>query len=114
MELIPAHRSLGAQTLRRRGFRILWSVEHVADTSNRTDHLYWKFIIDFAAQVADVDIHDISEAVVVHVPDVFHNHRTAQWPAAIPHHVLENAEFLRREFNVVIVASDFAPDAIET
>jgi hypothetical protein len=77
------------------------------------DHLLRIFVVDFAAQMANVDVHNIGEAVVVHVPDVLDDHGATERAAAIAHHVLEDAEFLRRELDVLVVACDFAANAIE-
>src|SRR5436305_816206 len=85
----------------------------VTDTSDRLDHFKGILVVDLAAQVADVDVYDIGEAVVVHVPNVLHDHGAAQWAPAIAHHVFEDAEFFRREIDVLARPRNPPPDAVQ-
>ena len=88
-------------------------VQHVADAAHGVDHLDRKLVVDFAAQVADVNVHDVGEPVVIHVPNVLDDHGAAERAAAIAHQVFEDAEFLGRQLDVFVGARHFAADAIE-
>ena len=77
------------------------------------DQLLLEAVVDFAAEVADVDVDDVGEAVVIHIPDMFDDHGAAEGTALVAHHVFENAEFLGREVDGFGAAGDFAADAIE-
>src|SRR5580704_10900006 len=92
---------------------LLRSLQHVADTAHGLDHLLSPLVVDLAAQVADVDVDDIGESIVIHIPNVFDDHGAAQGPAAVTHQVFEDAELFRRELNVLAGADDFAANAIE-
>src|SRR4051794_2520107 len=87
--------------------------DHVPDPANRLNQLLRVFVDDLAPQVANIDVHDISESVVIHVPDVLHDHRAAERTAAVAHHVFEDAELLRSEVDGFGGAGDLAADAIE-
>ena len=75
---------------------LLGKIQHVSDAANRLDHLRRKPIVDLAAQVADIDIDDVRQAVVVHVPHMLDDHRPAERASAVPHQVFEDAELLWR------------------
>ena len=72
-----------------------------------------KPVVDLAAQMADINVHDVRESVVVHVPDVFYDHGAAQRPSLVAHHVFEDAEFLGGQIDGLARARNFAADAIE-
>jgi hypothetical protein len=72
-----------------------------------------KQVVDLAAQVTDVDIDDVGEPVVVHIPDVLDDHGAAERTPFVPHHVFEDAEFLGREFDGFGAADHLAPRAVE-
>src|ERR1017187_6355176 len=71
--------------------------DHVADAAHGLYELLRVAIVDLAAQVAYVDVDDVGEPVVVHIPDVLHDHGAAEGAALIAHHVFEDAEFLGGE-----------------
>src|SRR6476469_7956481 len=96
-----------------RGFFRLRSVQHIAYASDRMDHLKREPVVDLAPQVPDVDIHNIREAVVIHVPDVLDNHRSAERPAAVTHHIFEDAELFWREFDALVGSRYFPPETIK-
>src|SRR5579863_6228813 len=88
-------------------------LQHVSDAAHRVDHFIRPLLVDLAAQVADIDVDNVGETVVVHVPHMLDDHRAAERAAGVAHHVLKDAEFLRRQFEILAVAGHFAPDAIE-
>src|SRR3954463_7560664 len=92
---------------------LLRRLDHVADPAHRLNQLLRVLVVDLAAQVADVDVDDIGEPVVVHIPDMLDDHRAAERTAAIAHHVLENSELLGSKVYGLGRADDFAADAIE-
>src|SRR5581483_5619975 len=61
--------------------RSLGRIEHVADASNRMNHFDGVFVVNLASQVANVNVDDVGESVVIHVPDVLDDHRAAQGAA---------------------------------
>src|ERR1017187_8272787 len=87
--------------------------DHVADAAHGLDELLRKAVVDLAAKVADVNVHDVGQSVVIHVPDVLHDHGAAQRAALVPHHVFENAEFLGGQVNGLGGSDHFAAAAIE-
>src|SRR5262245_58426370 len=79
--------------------RLLRGIDEVADTANRLDQLQWKAIVDLTAQVPDVDVDNIGQAIVVHVPDVFDDHGAAERTSAISHQIFEDSKLLGRELD---------------
>ncbi len=77
------------------------------------DHFDRPLVVDLAAQVPYVDIDDVGEPIVVHVPDVLDDHGAAEWAAAIAHQIFEDAELLGGQLDVFVRARHLAPDAIE-
>src|SRR3954454_6704356 len=63
--------------------------------------------------MTDVDVDDVGEGVVVHVPNVLHDHRAAERTPTVPHHVFEDAELLRRKVDRFTCTGNAAPDGIE-
>ncbi len=63
--------------------------------------------------MADVDVNDVGEPVVIHVPDMLHDHGAAERTAAVAHHVFEDAEFLGGELDILAAAAHLAADAVE-
>ena len=92
----------------------LRNVQHVSYAADGVNHFELELVIDLTAKVADVDVDDVSEAVVIHIPDVFDDHGAAERAAAIAHHVFENAELFGGKLDVFVAARDFAADAIES
>src|ERR1035438_7100621 len=58
--------------------RLLGGFDHVADAAHGLDELLRVAVVDLTAQVAYVDVDDVGEPVVVHVPDVLHDHGAAE------------------------------------
>src|ERR1035441_8290521 len=87
--------------------------DHITDAPDRLDQLLLEAVVDFAPQVADIDVHDIGEAVVVHIPHMLHDHGAAQRTAAVAHQVFENAELFGRQVYGLGAAQNFAADAVE-
>ena len=96
-----------------RGLFILRYIQHVSDSAHGVDHFYRKFVVDFAAQMADIDVDDIGQAIVIDIPNMLDDHGAAEWSAAVAHHVLEDAEFLWRELDVIVAARHLTSDAIQ-
>src|SRR5262249_53761943 len=59
-------------------FGALRHIEHVSDAAHCLDHFLRPLIVDLAAEVADVDVDDIGEPVVIHVPDMLDDHGAAE------------------------------------
>src|SRR5438045_2610281 len=93
--------------------RALRRVQHVADTANGIDHLRRKAVVNLAAKMPNIDVNDVRQAVIIHVPYMLDNHSTAERPAAIAHHVLEDAELLWRQFDILIGARDLTADTVQ-
>src|SRR5665213_1781037 len=70
-------------------------------------------VVDLAAKVPDVDIDNVGEPVVIHIPDMFDNHGPAQGTSLVPHHVFQDAELLGRKFQGFNAAHNFTAGAIE-
>src|ERR1035438_6984705 len=51
---------------------LLGSLDHIADTAHGLDELLRVAVVNLAAQVADVDVDDVGQPVVVHIPHVLH------------------------------------------
>src|ERR1035438_8345450 len=93
--------------------RLLGSLKQVAEAAHGLDELLRVAVVDLAAQVADVDVDDVGEAVVIHIPDVLDDHGAAEGAALVAHHVFEDAKFLRGEVDGFDAADNLAADAIE-
>ena len=63
--------------------------------------------------MSDVDVDDVREAVIIHIPDMLHNHGTAERTSLVPHHVFEDAEFLGRKIDRLVAARHLAPQAVD-
>src|ERR1700756_5293241 len=92
----------------------LRSLQQIPDAAHRLNHFLRPLIVDFASQMADINIHDVGETVVIHVPDMLDDHRAAEGPAAIPHQIFEYAELLGGKLDVFARARHLAADAIES
>src|SRR4051812_18578891 len=62
--------------LRRRTF--LRRFDHISDPADGVDQLLRILVVDLAAQVPDVHVHDIGQPVVIHVPDMLYDHGAAE------------------------------------
>src|ERR1035441_4516563 len=93
--------------------RLFGSLDHVADAPHGLYELLRVAVVDLAAQVAYVDVDDVGEPVVVHIPDVFPDHRPAQRAALVAHHVFQDAEFLGGEVYGFGAADNLTADAVE-
>src|SRR5262245_28732782 len=69
--------------------RFFGRVDQVTDAAHGLDQLLLEAVVDLAPQVADIDVDNIRETVVVHVPHVLYDHRTAERTAPVAHHVFE-------------------------
>src|ERR1039457_1241721 len=112
---LTSHLGSGGWAGRRGGLfdRLLGSFDHVADAAHGLDELLRVAVVDLAAQVADVDVDDVGEAVVIHIPDVLDDHGAAEGAALVAHHVFEDAKFLRGEVDGFGAADNLAADAIQ-
>src|ERR1035437_10890331 len=54
--------------------QLLGGFDHVADAAHGLYELLRVAVVDLAAQVAYVDVDDVGEPVVVHIPDVLPDH----------------------------------------
>ena len=88
-------------------------IEHVADAAHRMDQLNRKTVVDLAAQVTDIHIDNVCQAVIVHVPNMLDDHGATQRTAGVAHHVLKDAEFLGREIDGLARAADAAAYSVE-
>jgi hypothetical protein len=61
----------------------------------------------------DINVDNIGEPVVIHVPHVLDDHRSAEGTPAIPHQILEDAELFGRKLNRLPAACDTATDTVE-
>src|SRR5262245_18068516 len=72
--------------------RFFRGVDQVPDAAHGLDQLLREPVVDLAAEMADVNIDDVGETIVIHVPDVLDDHRAAERAAAIAHHLFEDDE----------------------
>ena len=104
----------GATRWSRAFFRVaIRRLQHIPDAAHRLYHFFRETVIDLAPQVADINVDDVGQSVIVHIPDVLHDHRAAERTSTIAHQILQDAEFLRCELNISAVACDLAANAIE-
>src|SRR4051794_32369216 len=63
--------------------------------------------------MTDINIDYVREAIVIHVPDMLDDHRPAQGPARVPHHIFKDAEFFRRQVYDFACPGDASSHAVE-
>src|SRR5712691_1268667 len=105
---LPLSRALGRLLA-----RFIGRIDHITDAAHGLNELLRPLIIDLTAQVPDIDIDDIGQTVVIHIPYMFDDHGTAERPALIAHHVFEDAKFFGRQLDWLAAASYFAANAIQ-
>src|SRR5262245_20062846 len=57
-----------------KGMRALIFSKNIAHTANRVDQRPFKAVIHFLSKAVDVHVHDVSQGVLVHVPDMLEDH----------------------------------------
>jgi hypothetical protein len=70
-------------------------------------------VIDFGAEVADVDVDDVGEIFEAFVPDMLNNHSAGKGLADVGDHVFEERVFLGGEFDASTRANDPLSEAID-
>ena len=58
--------------------RFVRGFDHITNAPYRLDQLLRIAVVDLAAQVPDVHVDYVSQAVVIHVPDMLDDHRAAE------------------------------------
>src|SRR6266511_304533 len=79
----------------------LVAANDVAHPSKRPDQLLARPVIDFAAEMADVNIHDVVGSIEALVPHMFENHGARKYTSGICHQVFEQTIFLRCKLNAL-------------
>src|SRR5262249_10252344 len=70
-------------------------------------------LVDFIAQVADVDVHDVGRALVLLVVEVLPDHRPADDPAAVEGEELQQGVLARRQVDGLAGAADGAGGGVD-
>src|SRR5579863_9623081 len=78
----------------------------VSGAADRLNHVEFEAMIDFAAQPADVAFDDAGLRIEMNSPHVLQQHAPREHPIRIAHEILEQAKFLRQQFNVLAGAHD--------
>src|ERR1700688_3925856 len=80
--------------------------ELISGATDRLNHIELKAMIDFAAQPADVAFDDAGLRIEMNAPHVFQQHAPREHPVRVAHEILQQAKFLRQQFNVLAGAQD--------
>ncbi len=91
----------------------LVGVEHIAQPAHGADQLGLMAFVDLAAQMADIDIHDIGQALEGLVPDLLHDHAARQDAPGMQEQIFQQGIFLGAEFDALAVALDLAGQAVD-
>src|ERR1700736_668246 len=78
----------------------------ISGATNGLDHIEFKTMIDFAAQPADVAFDDAGLGIEMDAPHVFQQPSWRKHPIRVTHEILQQAKFLRQQFNVLAGAQD--------
>src|SRR5262245_44686569 len=95
------------------GWRSSSVFDHVADAAHRGDQTLLMLRVDLLAQVVDHDVDDVRSWVKVIPPSVLSDQRAAHDAPRVPHEILEDRVFLRREVDELAAAPDLSRRLIE-
>ena len=91
----------------------LVGIEHIAQAAHGADQLRLMALVDLAAQMADIDIDDVGQALEGLVPDLFHDHAARQDSARMQEQIFQQGIFLGAEFDALAVALDLAGQTVD-
>src|SRR5882757_9397905 len=75
--------------------------ESVSGTANRLNHVEFEAMIDLTAQPADVAFDDAGLRIEMDAPHVLQQHAPREHPIRVAHEILQQAELLRQQFDVL-------------
>src|SRR5690606_10466309 len=84
----------------------LVDLEHVAEAALGLDHGLFGVLVELAAQVRDVGLHDAGVAVEVVLPDVVEDLRLRQHAVGVEHEVAQQLELGWGELDLVVADRD--------
>src|SRR5260370_23241765 len=85
----------------------------VAYATNRSNEGTVVSGIDLAAEIVNVNVHDIRHSVKIEFPDLLDNGSAGNGLALVAHQEFQQSEFLRAEIDVVGAAAHGMTDAID-
>src|SRR6476469_5789320 len=77
------------------------------------DQLLLITVINLGAEVIDVNVNDIGQALKTQVPDMLDDHGTSNSAAGIAHQVFQHRIFALRKIDRLAAACDHVPHAIK-
>src|SRR5713226_592205 len=80
--------------------------EFISGAADRLNHIEFKAMIEFAAQPADVAFDNAGLRIEMDAPDVFQNHAPRKHAIRVAHEILQQAKFLRQQFDVLAGTQD--------
>src|SRR5208337_4749525 len=84
----------------------------IANTTNGANERAIGARVNFLAQVIDVDIDDVRNAIGVHAPDFFDDGIAGDGAAGMAEEIFQERIFLGTQLNGLSIAADFVRDAI--
>src|SRR5258708_10904051 len=85
---------------------LVWRKEFISGAADGLNHIELKAVIDLTAQPADVAFDDAGLRIEMDAPHVFQQHAPREHPARIAHEILQQAKFLRQQFDILAGAHD--------
>src|SRR5713226_3956304 len=89
------------------------SANLVADAADRSNEGAVVTGIDLAAEIVDVDVHDVRHGVKIEFPYLLDNGSARNGLALVAHQEFQQSEFLRAKIDVVAAAAHGMTDAID-
>src|SRR6266851_5828568 len=80
--------------------------EFISGAADGLNHIELEAMIDFAAQPADVAFDDAGLRIEMDAPHVFQQHPPRKHPIWVAHEILQQAKFLRQQFDVLARAQN--------
>ena len=93
--------------------RVSSVTEFVALPDNGVNEFLVEWVVNLAAELADIDIHDVSRCVEIAVPYVAQQVATRKHLAVVQHQVVQQAIFFDAEVNVLSVARGAMGNEVE-
>ena len=106
---------LGRRSLQKQGGSagIVIAADLIADAADGTNQGTIGAGINFAAQVVDIDIHDIGHGIAVHAPHFLNNGVARNRTAGVAQEKLQESVLLGAQFDGASGAADFMRDTVD-
>src|SRR5579871_88423 len=89
------------------------STEAVSNAADRMDQWIGLFVVDLAADTADIDVDDVCRRIEMQVPDVLQQHRAGDDPALVAREVFQKPELARQKLDVLAAPAGGSRDQVD-